>query len=193
MCLAEGVTTRDQRNGLLVVHRHATEGLADVLRGRQRIRITVWTLGIHVDQAHLRRAERLLQIPIAAVALIAAKPFLFGSPIDQVRFPVIRASASKAEGLKAHLFQRDIPGQDHQIAPGDLFSVFLLDRPQKSARLVEIRVVGPAVERLESLLSTACAAATVTRTVSPGTVPGHTDKERPVVSIVGRPPILRSG
>src|ERR1700689_4146276 len=173
MCLTEGVTARDQRNGLLVVHRHATKGLANVLRGCQRIRIAVRTLGIHVDQAHLRRPERLLQIPITAVALIAAKPLLFRSPVDQVRLPVIRASASEAEGLKAHLLERDISGQDHQIAPGELFTVLLLDRPQQSPRLVEIRVVRPAVERLKSLLSAARAAATVTPSVSPGTVPGH--------------------
>src|SRR5271155_511503 len=191
MRLAEGVAARDQRNGLLIVHRHATKGLANILRGRQRIRIAIRTLGIHIDQSHLSGPKRLFQFPVAAVALIAAKKLLLGSPVDRVRCPVIRASASKAEGLETHLLERDIPGQDHQITPGNLFAVFLLDRPQQSPCLVEICVVRPAVERLESLLSAPRAAATVTRAISAGSVPGHTDKERPVVAVVGRPPILR--
>src|ERR1700722_12475056 len=192
MCLAEGVTTGNQRNGLLVIHRHATKGFANVLRGRQWIRIAVRTLGIHVNQAHLRCPERLFEFPVAAVALIAAEKLLLGPPVDQVRLPVIRASAAKTESLKAHLLQSDIPGQDHQIAPGDLFTVFLLDRPQQAPCLVEIAVVRPTVELLESLLSAARTAAAVTRTVSPGAVPGHADKERAVVAVVGWPPILRS-
>src|SRR5581483_10255891 len=37
--LAEAVAAGDQRDGLLVVHRHAEEGLADVLGGGERIGI----------------------------------------------------------------------------------------------------------------------------------------------------------
>jgi hypothetical protein len=35
--LAEGVTAGDQGDGFLVVHRHAAEGRADLLGGRERI------------------------------------------------------------------------------------------------------------------------------------------------------------
>ena len=42
--LAEGVAAGDQRDGLLVVHRHAEERLADVLGRRDRIRIAVRAL-----------------------------------------------------------------------------------------------------------------------------------------------------
>ena len=48
--LAEGVAAGDEGHGLLVVHRHAGEGLADVTRRGQRIRIAVGALGVHVDQ-----------------------------------------------------------------------------------------------------------------------------------------------
>src|SRR6516225_4806232 len=37
MRLAETVAAGDERDGLLVIHRHAREGLADVLRGGDRI------------------------------------------------------------------------------------------------------------------------------------------------------------
>src|SRR3984957_13118619 len=41
MRLAEGMPAGDERDGLLVVHRHAAEGLANVLRGRERIGVAV--------------------------------------------------------------------------------------------------------------------------------------------------------
>ncbi|SLE21822.1 Uncharacterised protein [Mycobacteroides abscessus subsp. massiliense] len=53
MRLAEGVATHDEGGSLLVVHRHPAECLADIDRGRQRIRITVRAFGIDVDQPHL--------------------------------------------------------------------------------------------------------------------------------------------
>jgi hypothetical protein len=46
----------------------------------------------------------------------------------------------------------DVAGEDHQVGPGDLVAVLLLDRPEQAARLVEVAVVRPAVERREALL-----------------------------------------
>src|SRR6185312_14475333 len=69
--LAEGVAARDQRDRLLVVHRHAEEGLADVLGRRDRVRIAVRAFRIDVDKAHLHRTERLRQLAFAAVAFVA--------------------------------------------------------------------------------------------------------------------------
>jgi hypothetical protein len=42
--LAEGVAAGDQRDGLLVVHRHAGEGLADVARRCERVGLAVRAL-----------------------------------------------------------------------------------------------------------------------------------------------------
>src|SRR5450830_728012 len=47
--LAERVSAGDERNGLLVVHRHARERLADVPRGSDRVRFAVRPFRIHVD------------------------------------------------------------------------------------------------------------------------------------------------
>src|SRR5258708_7458092 len=74
MGLAEGVTAGNQRDGLLVVHRHARERLADVPRRREGIWIAVRPFRIDVDQAHLHGAERALQVAIARVALVR-QPF----------------------------------------------------------------------------------------------------------------------
>ena len=37
--------------------------------------------------------------------------------------------------------------ENHEVGPGDLPAVFLLDRPQQPWRLVEVRLVRPAIER----------------------------------------------
>ncbi len=68
--LAEGVATGDEGDGLLVVHRHAAEGLTDVAGGGQRVGVAVGALGVHVDEAHLDGAERALQVTVARVALV---------------------------------------------------------------------------------------------------------------------------
>ena len=60
--LAEGVAAGDQRDGLLVVHRHAAEGLADVAGRGERIGIAVRAFGVDVDQAHLHGGQRILEV-----------------------------------------------------------------------------------------------------------------------------------
>src|SRR3954451_14952163 len=79
MGLAEGVTASNERDRLLVVHRHSTKGLTDVASSGQRIGITVWPLRIHVDEAHLHCAKRLGQLAIAPVALVS-EPRLLRAP-----------------------------------------------------------------------------------------------------------------
>src|SRR5205807_2704347 len=49
MGFAEGVAARNQRHGLLVIHGHAAERLANVTGRSERIRLTAGTLGIDVD------------------------------------------------------------------------------------------------------------------------------------------------
>ena len=189
--LAEGVAARDQGHRLLVVHRHPAERLADVAGRGDRVRVTVRALRVDVDETHLDRAERLLELPVAVVALVA-EPDGLGTPVDVVvRLPGVHAAAAEAEGLEAHRLQGDVAGEDHEIGPRDLLAVLLLDRPQQPAGLVEAGVVRPAVERREALLAGAGAAAAVADPVGTGAVPRHTDHERPVVAEVGRPPVLR--
>ena len=57
MRLAEGVAAGDQRDGLFVIHRHAREGLADIARRGDRVRVAVRAFRIHIDQAHLHGAR----------------------------------------------------------------------------------------------------------------------------------------
>ncbi len=189
--LAEGVPAGDERDGLLVVHRHAAEGLTDPVRGPLRIRLAVGPLGVHVDQPHLGGAQGLLELVPVVVALLVRQPLLLGAPVGVVGLPSILAAAAEAEGLEAHGLQRDVPGQDDQVGPRELAAVLLLDRPEQATRLVEVRVVGPAVQGREALRPAARAAAAVDGAVGARGVPRHPDEERPVVAVVGRPPVLR--
>ena len=191
--LAEGVAAGDQRDGFLVVHRHALERFADVPRRGDRIRLAVRPFRIDVDQAHLHRAERILQLAIAEIALVR-QPFAFRAPVDGiVGLPAVRPSAAKAERLEAHRFERDVAGEDQEVGPRDLAAVFLLDRPQQPPRLVEARVVRPAVERRKALLAVSGAAAPVVDAIGARAVPRHPDEQRPVMAEVRRPPLLRVG
>ena len=189
--LAERVPARDERDRLLVVHRHAVERLADV-RGRgERVRGAVRALGVDVDQAHLDRAEGGLEVAVAGVALVA-EPLLLRPPVDVlVGLPDVLAAAGEAERLEAHRLQGDVAGEDHQVRPREALAVLLLDGPEQAAGLVEVRVVGPAVERGEALLAGAGAAAAVADAVGAGAVPGHPDHEGAVVAVVRGPPVLR--
>src|SRR5690606_38633532 len=117
------------------------------------------------------------ELPVAAVTLIA-EPRILGTPEDVFRLPHVGAAEAEPEGLEAHRRHGDVAGEDHEIGPRDLAAVLLLDRPEKAACLVEIRVVGPAVERREALLPVARAAAAVGDAVGAGRVPRHPDEER---------------
>ncbi len=128
------------------------------------------------------------------IADVAAEPLRLAAPVHVlVGLPDVGPAAGEAEGLEAHGLERDVAGEDHEVGPGDLAAVLLLDRPEQAARLVEADVVRPAVERREALLAAARAAAAVADAIGAGAVPGHADEEAAVVAEVGRPPLLRVG
>src|SRR5712692_6218857 len=185
------MSSGDERNGLLVIHRHARECLTDIARRSDWIRLSIRPFRIHIDQAHLHRSEGVLKITIAAVALVR-KPLALRPPENVLfRFPDIRAPAAKTEGLEPHRLQCDVTGENHEVGPGDFPPILLLDRPEQPARLVEVYVVRPAIERRKALLTSSRPAAAVADAVCARTVPRHTNEKRPIVAKVGRPPILR--
>ena len=189
--LAEGVAAGDQRDGLFVVHRHAPERLADVAGSGERVGVAVGAFRIDIDQAHLHRAERVIEFAVAGVALVA-EPLGLRSPVDVLRrLPDVRATAGEPEGLEARRLQRAVSGEDHEVGPGDFLAVLLLERPEQKPGLVEVGVVGPAVERREPERPEARAAASVVDAVGARAVPGHADEERAVGAEVGGPPVLR--
>src|SRR3954468_23618290 len=161
---AERVAANDQRHRLGIVHRHAGERLADVARRREWIGLAVRPLGVHVDQSHLHCAEWLAELPIAAVALVS-EPGVLRPPENLLGLPDVGPSETEAEGLEAHGLERHVAREDEQVRPRDLLSVLLLDRPQQAPRLIEVGVVGPTVQRRESLRPGPAAATAVRNAV----------------------------
>ncbi len=198
VAFAESVTARGQRDGFLVVHRHASEGFAHVARHAFGVvRVAAGAFGIDVDQAHLDRGERIFErlafIGDDARFDALVDPLLFRTPIDHLGFEHVLAAAPEAEHRTAHRFDRDIAGEDEEVGPADVLAVFLLDRPQQAPCLVEIAVVGPAVQGSEALLPARSPAAAVAGAIGARSVPRHADEERAVMPVIGRPPFLAIG
>ena len=188
--LAEGMAAGNQGDGFFVVHRHAEERFADILGRRERVRVAVRPFRIDVDEAHLHGAERLGELAFAAVSLVA-EPGAFRPPEQLFGLPDVGAAAGEAERLEAHRFEGDIAGENHQVGPGEFLAVFLLDRPQQPARLVEVGVVRPAVQRRKTLLTRTGAAAAIGDAVGARAMPRQADHQAAIVTEIGRPPFLR--
>ena len=185
---SKGVAACDESHCFLVVHGHAGESFADIACGGDGIGFSVRALGVHIDQSHLDGAEGLFQLPIARVALVA-QPGGFRTPVDIVfRFPDVFATATEAEGFEAHRFEGAVASENEEIGPGELVAVLFLNGPKEAAGLVQVDVIGPAVERGEALVSGSGTSASVERAVGAGAVPGHPDEEGAVVSPIRGPP-----
>ena len=191
MGFAEGVAAGNQRHGLLVIHGHAAERFPNVPGGGERIRVAVGPLRIHVDQAHLHGAERIFEHPVAAVTLVCQATCSQAPSKCPFGLKDVLTPAGETERLEAHRLQGTVAGEDHQIGPRDFPAVLLLDRPEQPSGLVEAHIVGPAVEGRKAVCAGACAAPAVGDAVRAGAVPRHPNEERPVMAVVGRPPVLR--
>src|SRR5579871_3111154 len=151
--LAESMTAGNERNRLLVVHRHAGEGLADIPRRSDRVRLSVGAFRVHINQSHLHSAERVIELAIAFVAPVA-EPFRLRSPVNIFfGLPDIRTAASETKRLESHRLEGDVARENHEVSPRNLAAILLLDGPEQATRLVEVHVVGPAVEWRETLLA----------------------------------------
>src|SRR5262245_42969812 len=190
MSLADRVAADDERESLLVIHRHAGERLTNVLPGQGRIRGAARPLWVHVDQAHVIGADRAMEFTLTAMALVS-KPGVLRAPEDLVGFPAVLSPEAEAERIESHRLICHVAGKGDQIGPGDLPTVLLFDRPEQPARLIEARVVGPTVEGGKPLHAVAGAAPAIRDAVCAGGMPRHPDEERSVMAIIGRPPILR--
>src|SRR5262249_11502936 len=157
---AECVPAGDERDRLLVVHRHATERLPDVPGCGERVRVAVRALRVHVDQTHLDGGERVGELTVAAVALVT-EPRVLGPPVDLLGLPAVLAPAAEAERLEPHRLQGAVAGEDHQVGPRYLPAVLLLDRPKQPSRLVEVCVVRPAAQGREAVLAGPCTSAAI--------------------------------
>src|SRR4030042_1411480 len=136
MTFTKGMAAGDQCGSLLVGHGHAGESFSNIAAGGDGIRFAIRSLRIHVNQTHLHSSEGILEFPITRVALIA-EPLALCPPVNiLLRLPDVLTPSTEAEGLKSHRLKGAIAREDYQTSPGYLFAVFLLNRPEKPARLV---------------------------------------------------------
>ncbi len=192
MGFAERVTTSDQSDRFFIVHRHAAERFANINRSGERIGFAVGAFWIDIDQTHLNGGQRIFQFAFAGVATIT-QPFAFRTPENIfLWFPNVGSSTSETEGLKAHRFKCDVAGQHHQVGPRKLLAILLLDRPQQTTCLVKVSVIGPTVQRRETLCPIAGPTTTVRNAIGTGAVPRHTNEQGAVVAVVRWPPVLGS-
>src|SRR5690554_1206584 len=192
--LAKSVTTRNERNRFFVVHSHTGKSLPNVFGSRQRVWLTVGPFGIYINKSHLNGGKGVVEVFFSLITLLVAKPFFFSPPVDVfLGFPNVFPSPGKTKGAEAHRFKGHIAGQNHQVGPGNFLSVFLFDGPQQTPGLIQVDVVGPAVEWSKALIARAATAASIAHAVGARAVPGHAYKQGTIMSKICRPPVLRLG
>src|SRR5690606_31746253 len=108
-------------------------------------------------------AEIAVQLALTGVTRVrrfrVGEPSFFSAPVHMVlRLPGIGTAAAETEHRTAHRLDGHVARQNEQIGPRELRAVLLLNRPEQTARLVEIAVIRPRVQRRETLLATAAAA-----------------------------------
>src|SRR6185436_17038292 len=94
---------------------------------------------------------------------------------------------------KTHSCQRYISRKNHQISPGYFVAIFLFDRPEQPAGLIEAYIIRPTVQRGKTLLPGSRATTAIVHTVSAGDMPCHTNEQATIMAKVCRPPVLRIG
>ncbi len=130
--LAEAVSTGDERDGLLVVHRHPAERLPDVAGRLQRVGLAVRTLGVYVDEAHLHGAERVGELAVAAVPLVP-EPGVLLAPEDLLGLPGVLAPEAEAEGTEAIDSSAQLPANTSRSAQ-EIFCPYFCLTGQSSRR-----------------------------------------------------------
>src|SRR6185295_8485761 len=103
-------------------------------------------------------------------------PRTFRTPEELLWLPRICTATTKTKRLEAHRLEGDVADKNKKIGPGNLATILLFDGPQEPARLVEVGVVRPTVERCEALLATSRAAAAIRNTIRTGAVPGQANE-----------------
>ncbi len=117
MCLPEGMTAGNKCNSLLIIHCHPSESFTNITGSSQRIRNTVRTFRIDINQTHLNSSQRIFKIPVTRITVIF-KPLTLRSPVNVLlRFPDILPSSTETENFEAHRFHCTVPCKYHQISP----------------------------------------------------------------------------
>src|ERR1035441_4472154 len=113
MGFAERVSAGDEGHRLLVIHRHACEGLPNITYRSGRIRLAIGPLPIHAAQAPLKRRARSGDLTVAAVALVCQPLALRPPGNGLVGLPDVLAPTGETGGLESHRLQCDVRSEEH--------------------------------------------------------------------------------
>ena len=147
----KSMSAGNQRYRFFVIHGHAAESLPDVAGSSERIRHAVGAFRIHINEAHLHSSERILQLAVVGIPLVA-QPLRFRTPVNVLLWlPNVLAATTKPKRLATHRLHSAVAREHHQIGPRYFMAVFLFDRPKQQARFVEVGIIRPAVEGRKTL------------------------------------------
>ena len=130
--LTDGMATDCQRHGFLIIHRHTAKGNAHILSGVQRVRLSVHTFWVHIDQTHDHSRQRVLEaFAVIRIGITTiGQPLALGAPIGVFLWrPDVWTAIAEAKGFQTHGFIGHSARKDDQIGPAELVAVFLFDRP----------------------------------------------------------------
>ena len=112
----KGMSASNEGDRFLVIHPHATKGLTNLFSRGERIRVTVRTLGVHIDQTHLNGRKRVIKLTIIVTFL--GQPLALRPPINIfLRLPHIGAASSEAKGFETHGLKSHVATQNHEVGP----------------------------------------------------------------------------
>ncbi len=192
--LTERVSARCKGDRLFVVHGHAAERFSNVLGAEQGVGVCIGALWIDVDEAHLDRSKWVFEVLAGIAIAVVSKPLVLASPVRVVfGLPNVRSASTKTKDGSAHGFNGDLASENQKVSPTDGVAVLLLDGPEQASSLVEVAVVRPTVERSKPLCTGCATAAAIASAVGPSGVPGHSNEEGAVVTVISRPPVLAVG
>src|SRR5215471_3479164 len=147
-----------------------------------RLGDTIWPARGRSLRAGLQSSEAVvLKLRLAPRV---AQPRALATPVQLVSSQTSARPPAKPKALKPIDSRATLPVRMIRSAQEILRPSFCLIGPQETARLVEIRVVRPAVQWRNTLLAGAGAAAAVGDAVRARAVPRHTDEQSSIVAEV---------
>ena len=102
MYLTKSVSTSNKSNSFFIIHSHTVKSFTNIFCACNRIRISIWTFWININQTHLHCSKWIFKITFTSIAFVS-KPFFFFTPVDIFFWgPNIRTSTTVAKSLTAH-------------------------------------------------------------------------------------------
>jgi hypothetical protein len=125
--LAQGVTPNDESSSLLIIHTHTTKSSTNIKSRSLRIRASIRTLGVNINETEVSSTKRLLKLISSLInvsATVVANIITLGNkgrlstPVDRlIGLPGVGSATGETEGLETTVFEGDVAGENDQVSP----------------------------------------------------------------------------